>query len=118
MKLSTERLILKPPTEEDADAIAAAAADWRVAEMTLMPHPFVANDALDWVARARESWETYGFGGLAVFTRRDGAFIGASGLRFKGTPGHASCGYWISPAEWGKGYATEAVREVLRFGFE
>ncbi len=118
MKLETKRLILKPPNEEDADAIAAVATDWRVAEMTLVPHPYVASDALAWVARARESWQTHGFGGFAVFTRHDWAFVGASGLRSKDLPGHASCGYWFSPAVWGKGYATEAVREVLRFGFE
>lgn len=118
MKLETSRLILRPPSEEDADAIAAVANDWRVAEMTLVPHPYVASDALEWVTRARECWREHGFGGLAVFTRTGGAFIGASGLRPTTIPGHATTGYWFSPAVWGRGFATEVLREVLRFGFE
>jgi ribosomal-protein-alanine N-acetyltransferase len=118
MKLETDRLILKPPCVEDVEAIAAVATDWRVAEMTLVPHPYLPADALVWIGRAKESWETHGFGGLAVFTRTGGIFIGAIGLRPKESPRHASSGYWFCPSVWGKGYATEALREILRFGFE
>jgi ribosomal-protein-alanine N-acetyltransferase len=118
MKLETSRLVLKPPSEEDADAITAVAADWRVAEMTLVPHPFAASDALAWVQRARESWREHRMGGLAIFTRHGGAFIGATGLRPTTIPDHASAGYWLCPSVWGRGFATEALREVLRFGFE
>ncbi|HEY1120824.1 MAG TPA: GNAT family N-acetyltransferase [Haloferula sp.] len=118
MKLETQRLILKPPAAEDIDAIVAVANDPWIAEMTLMPHPYLQRDALAWIARAKESWETHGHGGLAVFTRTGMAFIGAVGLRATEEPGVGSVGYWLSPAVWGRGFATEAVREVLRYGFE
>lgn len=118
MKLETERLILKPPAEEDAGAIAAVANDWRIARMTLMPHPYTPADALVWVERARVSWKEHRFGGFAVFTKSDGRFIGATGLRPTDLPDGASAGFWFSPAVWGSGYATEALLEVLRFGFE
>ncbi len=117
MKLDTARLILKPPAEEDAEAIAAVANDWRVARMTLMPHPYTPADALVWVERARASWKEHRFGGFAVFTKSDGRFIGATGLRPTDLPDEASTGFWFSPAVWGKGYATEVLLEVLRFGF-
>lgn len=118
MKLETARLILKPPAEDDAKAIAAVANDERVARMTLVPHPYTPADALVWVERARALWEMLGFGGFAVFTKNDGRFIGATGLRPTDLPDEASTGFWFSPAVWGKGYATEALLEVLRFGFE
>ncbi|WP_193211506.1 GNAT family N-acetyltransferase [Luteolibacter marinus] len=118
MKLTTDRLILKPPAEEDIDAIVAVASDWRIAEMTLVPHPYLPNHAQEWIGRARENWETNGIGGFAVFTRHDGAFIGAAGLRLTETAGHASAGYWYSPRVWGRGYAPEALSALLRFGFE
>jgi ribosomal-protein-alanine N-acetyltransferase len=118
MKLETSRLLLKPPSEEDADAIAAVAGDWRVAEMTLVPHPYSASDSLEWVERARESWREHGMGGFAIFTRHGGAFIGGTGLRATTIPDHASAGYWLCPSVWGRGFATEGLREVLRFGFE
>lgn len=118
MKIETSRLLLKPPTEEDTDAIVAVASDWKVAEMTLVPHRYGSSDALAWVERARDSWRDHGMGGFAVFARRGGAFIGGIGLRPTTIPDHASAGYWFCPAVWGRGFATEALREVLRFGFE
>ena len=100
MKLETERLILKPPSEDDAEAIAAVATDWRVAEMTLVPHPYVASDALAWVARARESWDTHGFGcAVCVDVAREAMQLYSSGadvvsiraaIERKWTPGNAA----------------------------
>lgn len=118
MKLETARLLLKPPTEEDVDSIVAVASDWRVAEMTLLPHPYCADDARGWINGTRLRWQEYGMGGFAVFTRHGQAFIGGIGIRPTGIPGHASTGYWFCPSVWGRGFATEALREILRFGFE
>ncbi|QJE97611.1 GNAT family N-acetyltransferase [Luteolibacter luteus] len=118
MKLETARLLLKPPTEEDIDAITAVASDWRVAEMTLMPHPYCADDARAWIQGTGLRWQEHGMGGFAVFTRHGLAFIGAIGIRPTLIPGHASTGYWFCPSIWGRGFATEALREIFRFGFE
>jgi [ribosomal protein S5]-alanine N-acetyltransferase len=118
MKLETKRLILKPPVAGDVDTIVAVANDWRIAEMTLLPHPFLQRDALAWIARVKDSWANHGHGGLAVYTRTGMAFVGAIGLRATGEPGVGSAGYWFSPTVWGRGFATEALREILRFGFD
>jgi ribosomal-protein-alanine N-acetyltransferase len=118
VKLETERLILKPPVAEDIGAIVAVANDPWIAEMTLVPHPYLQRDALAWIARAQEDWEKQRHGGLAVFTRTGMAFVGAIGLRATEEPGVGSAGYWFSPSVWGRGFATEALREVLRYGFE
>jgi [ribosomal protein S5]-alanine N-acetyltransferase len=32
--------------------------------------------------------------------------------------GRAEMGYWIGRPYWGRGYCTEAARELLRYGFE
>jgi len=45
--------------------------------------------------------------------------IGAVGLTgFRTQHAHAELGYWVGKDYWGKGYCTEAVREIVRFGFE
>jgi len=31
---------------------------------------------------------------------------------------NAEIGYWVAPEFWNKGYCTEALKEVIRFGFE
>src|SRR5688572_8735195 len=118
MKLETARLLLKPPTEDDVDSIVAVASDWRIAEMTLVPHPYAASDARAWIKGTRANWQEHGMGGFAIFTRHGLAFIGAIGIRPTGIPGQASTGYWFCPSVWGRGFATEALREILRFGFE
>jgi RimJ/RimL family protein N-acetyltransferase len=118
MKLETTRLVLRPPVEDDAPAIVAVASDWRVAETTLVPHPYALGDALAWIAQAREAWREHGMGALAIFTPQGQAFIGAIGLRPTSVEGHASAGYWFCPSVWGRGFATECLRELIRYGFE
>lgn len=56
---------------------------------------------------------------LAVTLRDTGALIGNCGIRKATADGHeAEIGYELSPDHWGRGYATEAVAAILRFGFE
>lgn len=56
---------------------------------------------------------------LAVVRRDDGRLIGNAGIRLS-APGAttAEIGYELAPDEWGQGFATEAMRRVLRFGRE
>jgi RimJ/RimL family protein N-acetyltransferase len=40
------------------------------------------------------------------------------GLRLDEQHQHAELGYWLGVPYWGKGYATEAAQEMMRYGFE
>lgn len=62
---------------------------------------------------------------FAVTLKAGGALIGLCGIG-RTTPSgptpadarhEAALGYEYAPAQWGKGYATEAARAVLAFGF-
>jgi [ribosomal protein S5]-alanine N-acetyltransferase len=56
---------------------------------------------------------------LALCRRESGELIGNCGIRRTAAWSHdAEIGYELSPDHWGHGYATEAVRAILRFGFE
>jgi RimJ/RimL family protein N-acetyltransferase len=44
--------------------------------------------------------------------------IGAVGLRVDRDHARAELGYWIGKPYWGRGYATEAARAALRWGFD
>lgn len=56
---------------------------------------------------------------LAVTLKADGRLIGNCGIRLNGVDSHAAeIGYEVAPDEWGRGYATEAARAIVRFGFE
>ena len=55
---------------------------------------------------------------LAITLRDSGEFIGNCGVRLTAAGSHeADMGYELSPAHWGRGYATEAGRAILDFGF-
>jgi RimJ/RimL family protein N-acetyltransferase len=55
---------------------------------------------------------------FAVTLRDSGDFCGGVGLRIERWQQHAELGYWLGVPYWGKGYATECARAVVRFGFD
>ena len=55
---------------------------------------------------------------LAVTLKSTGQLIGNCGIRLKSAGAHeADIGYELDPDHWGQGYATEAARTVVHFGF-
>jgi RimJ/RimL family protein N-acetyltransferase len=55
---------------------------------------------------------------LAVVLKDSGQLIGNCGVRQDAVTSHeAEIGYEIAPAHWGHGYATEAARAIMQFGF-
>ena len=63
-----------------------------------------------------------GYGFFALQTKADGQPIGFAGLslvNFAALPaGTVEIGWRLGADFWGRGYATEAARELLRLGFE
>lgn len=68
------------------------------------------------------AWDTDGVGLWAVEVPGVSSFIGFVGLAVPGfTTDFTPCvevGWRLARTAWGKGYATEAARASLRFGFE
>lgn len=55
---------------------------------------------------------------LAVVLKETGHLIGNCGIRQDAITAHeADIGYELSPDQWGHGYATEAARAIVQFGF-
>lgn len=112
--LETERLVLRAPRIEDAEAIAALANDRRVAENTLrIPHPYRLADAESFiVSLARQDTEM-----VFLMTLAGGTVIGMCGVA-KLDEAAPELGYWLGAPFWGRGYATEAARAVIDHAFE
>lgn len=56
---------------------------------------------------------------LAVVLKSSGQLIGNCGIRQTSAGAReADIGYELAPDHWGCGYATEAARAIVRFGFE
>jgi RimJ/RimL family protein N-acetyltransferase len=119
-RLTTARLLLREWREEDREPFAILNGDAAVAEFLGEPLDRAASDAL--VERISGRWPSDGHGLWAVEGREDGAFLGFVGLAAPSfetafTP-CVEVGWRLATAAWGHGYATEAARAALRFGFD
>ena len=117
--LSTDRLTLRRWRESDREPFARLNADPEVMAHFQRPLTREESDAL--VDRIETRFEERGYGLWAVERREDGLFLGFTGLAYQTfeapfTP-CVEVGWRFDKFAWGHGYATEAAREALRFGF-
>lgn len=118
--LETERLTLRPVRKEDEEPFFAMSVDPKVFEF-LLPFPDrAASDAF--LDHLRRDFNVRGWGFWAVERKSDAQFIGISGMHEPGPEFGVGrpcveIGWRLAPAFWGSGYATEAARRILRFGF-
>lgn len=116
--LPSDRLTLRPFAAEDAARVRELAGVRELAEMTLtVPHPYPEGAAEAWIESHEPAWAARTRLPLAVTTPGDG-IVGAAGLQFALDNGRAELGYWVGLPFWGRGYATEASRTLLAYGFE
>ena len=118
--LETERLRLRPLRLNDVDAYyASITSDADV--MRYLPGGGAARKRSDseWVlGYFMQHAELHGFGIWAVEEKQSGALIGHAGLEYIPGASDVEIAYTLAKAAWGKGYATEAARTVLKYGFE
>ena len=122
IKLQTDRLLLRRWTEADARELFCLACDDNIAR---------------WAGWLPHTDENYSKAIIRTMLSMDGEFaitldgasgpeiIGSIGIRFGKSPSRgilrddeAEVGYWIGKSFWNRGYATEALTEIVRYGFE
>ena len=117
--LHTKRLRLRPYRLSDAPRMQQLAGRREVAATTLrIPHPYEDGIAEVWIAQAAERAAQETSYNFAVALPESDELIGSIGLEMRRESERAVLGYWLGVPYWGRGYATEAVIEILRFGFE
>ncbi|MGH8950517.1 MAG: GNAT family N-acetyltransferase [Acidimicrobiia bacterium] len=118
--VETERLILRRWRERDRDEFAALNADPEVMEH--FPNVLTTEESDQMLRRIDRQFEEFGFGLWAVDIKWAKKFIGFCGLAVPTfqtpfTPA-VEIGWRFAKDQWGSGYATEAAKAVLDFGFE
>jgi RimJ/RimL family protein N-acetyltransferase len=117
MLLTVGDFQIRDLTEDDVPAIARYANNPKVARTLrdLFPHPYAADDALEFISRIRAEKPPSAF---AIAT--DAEAIGVIGF----VPGQdvyrhsAEIGYWIAEEFWGRGIMTEVVKAFAAYLFE
>jgi RimJ/RimL family protein N-acetyltransferase len=103
----------------DGPEVERLAGDRLVAATTAhIPHPYPPGEGAAWISGHEAAWVRGESVTFAVERREDGALLGAIGLRIERDHERAELGYWIGVPYWGQGYATEAARAVMDFGFD
>ncbi len=117
--LETPRLVLRAYSENDIAALIHLAGAREVAATTLrIPHPYTEQAAHEFVATCTAESKAGPPTRFAITLRGDGQLCGGVGLRLDEPHQHAELGYWLGVPFWGQGYATEAARAMLDYGFE
>lgn len=118
-ELRTERLLLREWRGEDLDPFAALNADPEV--MRFMPKLLSRDECAARIQSIRDHFRDHGFGLWAVEVRDVTPFVGFVGLsipRFEAP--FMPCveiGWRLAREAWGNGFATEAARAAVEFGF-
>ena len=128
--IRTGRLTLRRPEARDAEAIAEALANYRVAKMlTRVPQPYHLEDAEDWLASIESvdpgAWLfAITLGGVRALLAPEieaangnisDRLIGFVSIEWReaGPRTGWHLGYWLAEEHWGKGIMTDAVNAVI-----
>lgn len=112
--IETRRLRLRPMEPGDLDQFVALHADPEVTEFVRPLDRAAAKERLD---RDHGEWRERGHGLLAMLDLRNGAFLGRCGLKYWPQFDETEIGWVLRRDAWGQGYATEAGRACIEWGF-
>lgn len=110
--IETERLILRPLSVDDAESVFKWTGDERVARYMIYPCHGNIEVTKVWLGSLNTLENEYTWG----FVRQsDGLLIGSGGMRYRLDENVWSFGYNFRFDCWGKGYATEAARHMIKY---
>ncbi|WP_455360514.1 GNAT family N-acetyltransferase [Streptomyces sp. SYSU K21746] len=116
--LTTERLLLRPFEPADTEAVFLACQDPDIQRWTLVPSPYAREHAEGFTGQlVPDGWRDGSACTWAVLVRDSGELAASVSVTLQPTPGTWEIGYWTAKEYRGRGYMTEAAREVARWAF-
>lgn len=116
--IETERLILRKFNHQDREAIFEFNSNEEVMRYTGNSILTSLDQTTEILKTTERDYQTYGYGRLALVYKEENKVIGFAGLKYLPEFGETDIGYRMLPTYWGRGIATEAASELLKYGFE
>lgn len=116
--LTTPRLILRPFTSADEDALFAITQEKDIFKYFPTKSAWSMEKVEKYIRYQAGHWDEFGYGHWAVTLTGTGQVMGWCGLEYLPETDETEVGYLLSNIYWGKGYATEAAQASVNFGKE
>lgn len=117
-ELRTERLCLRQFNKQDCDAYAKIMGDHEVGKWFPKGTGYTREEAEKSLNSILTHWDKHGFGIWAVTDRAKEVLLGRCGLNLITETSEVEVDFVLARDFWGRGYATEAAKAVLAYGFE
>jgi RimJ/RimL family protein N-acetyltransferase len=114
----TDRLTLRLMQLEDAPSLHRIYQSKGVLRYFPNPIPPSLERVERFIIGQQTHWEQHGYGNWGIVPDGENIIIGWAGLQFLPELDKTEVGFLLDRPYWGKGYATEAARAALRFGFQ
>ena len=117
MILETERLLLRPFSLSDVDALEAVLGE--PVAMQFYPAPLTREGVESWIRKNLARYEKNGHGLNAMVVKASGEVVGDCGciVQLVEERDQLEIGYHVRRSLWGNGYATEAARSCMDYAF-
>ena len=112
IKIKTERLLLRPLTVADAEAVFEWVSDERVSRYMVYNTYENVEQVREWLTFVEKDSSTYNFGFERI---SDGKLIGSGDIGPDSKSGYWGFGYNLRYDCWGNGYVTEAVKAMMEY---
>lgn len=116
IRIETERLLLREMALEDEEALTAVLCDEET--MRWYPAAFTREQVREWIERQMGRYLS-GAGLLGMVEKKTGRLVGDCGAAWQEIEGpmELEVGYHVNRELWGRGFASEAAKEVITYGF-
>ncbi len=115
-EFSSDRLEFFPAWNAKPEDLQKNANDFEVANGIgpEFPNPYTEDDARWFINYSKESWENGTEYSFAIVNRETKEFCGMIGFKKDGNE-IKNIGYWLGRNFWGKGFASEALQEAIKY---
>lgn len=121
-RVETKRLVLRPYTPQDAEALRVTTARCKEHLQEFLPwarfEPQTLEQKLDLILGFRAQFDASGNYVYGIFDSQSGELLGGTGLHPRLEGGAFETGYWITPEAQGQGFISESTRAICRIGFD